>query len=271
MLVWFSSSTGLPDVAENDAWANPRGLAVRFFFPKGSAIDLVGQPVDGFPTRAPEELLRLLRVTSHRTIAPGAFELYLQKKPAAAILIASIPSTPRSFATERFSMLHDFVLSGPENGISIGRSHVQPKAGPDRLTRRQANDRTGNFLTNEIIERVSTGGYDVDLVLQLALARDWTDDISTGWSDNRREVTLGTLFLDRKARDQGEQIHILLDLARLTPGTAACGNPMLHVRNAAYHTDFRRHMAADPGDAGAVATGLAPSPAYPFPMQRSSS
>ncbi len=264
--VRFSSSTGMPDVAENDARTNPRGLAMRFFLPDGSKTDLVCHSIDGFPARSPEEFLRFLQAASRRTIAPDTFELYLQKNPAATIVTASIPSTPRSFATERFSMLHGFVLKRPQDRVSICRFHIQLETGPDHLTREQANDRTGDFLTNEIIEQVSRGRSRMDLAFQMARPQDRTDDISTSWTDNRCQVTLRTPFLDRTAPDQDQQARILFDLGRLTHGVAACGDPMLHVRSAAYHAAFRRCVVTDAGIADADATGLAP-----FPMQRASS
>src|ERR1035438_5784412 len=49
--VRFSNSTGVPLIPDNDANANPRGMAIRFHLAEHVHTDIVGHSTDGFPTR----------------------------------------------------------------------------------------------------------------------------------------------------------------------------------------------------------------------------
>ena len=56
----FSSSTGLPQIPDNDPNANPRGLAIRFHLAEHVHTDIVSHSTDGFPTRTGQEFLEFL-------------------------------------------------------------------------------------------------------------------------------------------------------------------------------------------------------------------
>src|SRR5690349_18432237 len=49
--VRFSNSTGVPVLPDNDAKANPRGMAIRFHMAPHVHTDIVSHSTDGFPTR----------------------------------------------------------------------------------------------------------------------------------------------------------------------------------------------------------------------------
>ena len=51
VFVRFSNSTGLPQLPDNVADANPRGLAIRFQLAEHVHTDIVSHSTDGFPTR----------------------------------------------------------------------------------------------------------------------------------------------------------------------------------------------------------------------------
>ena len=53
--VRFSSSTGLPEIPDNDPNANPRGCAIRFHLAPHVHTDIIAHSVDGFPTRTGQE------------------------------------------------------------------------------------------------------------------------------------------------------------------------------------------------------------------------
>jgi catalase len=59
-----SSSTGLPQIPDNDPNANPRGLAVRFHLAEHVHTDIVSHSTDGFPTRTGQEFLEFLRAAA---------------------------------------------------------------------------------------------------------------------------------------------------------------------------------------------------------------
>jgi catalase len=60
----FSDSTGLPMLADNDANADPRGLAIRFQLAEHVHTDIIAHSVDGFPTHTADEFLELLQAAA---------------------------------------------------------------------------------------------------------------------------------------------------------------------------------------------------------------
>src|SRR5438270_9672494 len=57
----FSDSTGLPMIPDNDANANPRGLAIRFQLGDHVHTDIISHSADGFPARTGQEFLEFMR------------------------------------------------------------------------------------------------------------------------------------------------------------------------------------------------------------------
>jgi hypothetical protein len=55
VIVRFSDFTGLPDIPDTSASANPRGLAIKFLLPDGSNLDVVNHSFNGFPVATAAE------------------------------------------------------------------------------------------------------------------------------------------------------------------------------------------------------------------------
>jgi catalase len=102
----FSNSTGLPVIPDNDANADPRGLAIRFHFAEHVHTDIVSHSTDGFPTRTGEEFLELLQAiaaSSSSQGSPSPIEKFLGAHPAALAFVQTPKPMPASFAQENTS------------------------------------------------------------------------------------------------------------------------------------------------------------------------
>ena len=60
----FSNSTGLPQIPDNVADANPRGFAIRFNLAEHVHTDIVSHSIDAFPTRDGYQFLEFLRAAA---------------------------------------------------------------------------------------------------------------------------------------------------------------------------------------------------------------
>ena len=97
----FSNFTGLPELPDNDPQSNPRGMAIRFQAPGGTATtDIVAHSYNGFPTSTVEELsafLRALAASGPTTPDPKPIAKFLESHPAAAKFAqAPKPAPPAS-------------------------------------------------------------------------------------------------------------------------------------------------------------------------------
>jgi catalase len=84
--VRFSNSTGLPQLPDNVADANPRGLAIRFNLAEHVHTDIVSHSTDGFPAKDGYEFLEFLRAAAASgpdVPSPKPVEQFLGTHPAA--------------------------------------------------------------------------------------------------------------------------------------------------------------------------------------------
>ena len=94
----FSDATGIPDIPDGAANANPHGLAVRFTLPDGSEMDIVANSLAFFPVATGEEFLALLqaaRASGPDAPKPTPLERLAADHPAvpAAVPSAQTPSS----------------------------------------------------------------------------------------------------------------------------------------------------------------------------------
>src|ERR1700736_534019 len=101
----LSNSTGLPLVPDNDANANPRGLAIRFHLAEHVHTDIVSHSTDGFPTRTGEEFLEFLKALAASgpdVPSPKPIEEFLGSHPAALAFVQTPKPSPSSYANETY-------------------------------------------------------------------------------------------------------------------------------------------------------------------------
>src|SRR5690242_15302044 len=110
VVVRFSDATGIPNIPDGDANANPHGLAVKFHLPDGNDTDIVINSLHFFPVATPAEFRDfLLAVAASKPDSPKPtkIEEFLKAHPAAVRAGATV-ATPVSFATEEYFGINAF-------------------------------------------------------------------------------------------------------------------------------------------------------------------
>ena len=110
--VRFSNSTGIPNIADGSANANPHGMAIKFHLPDGSDTDMVINSLKFFPVATGEDfrdLLLALAASPSDAPKPTKFEQFKASHPSVPAALATA-STPDSFADEEYYGVDAFVF-----------------------------------------------------------------------------------------------------------------------------------------------------------------
>ena len=258
--VRFSNSTGIPVIPDNDANANPRGMAVRFHLGERVHTDIVSHSADGFPTRTGQEFLEFLRALAASSdgakgSAPTPIEEYLGAHPKALAFVQMPKPTPVSFAREAYFGVTAMRFVNQAGAGIFGRYRIVPEAGVEALEDSAAAKRSANFLFDELAERVGRGAIEFRVMAQLAGEGDVVDDATVHWPESRAVVELGKITLRTAvASDAEEQRHIIFDPIPRVDGIEASADPLLELRAAVYLISGRRRRGAEVGRSAKIGT-----------------
>jgi catalase len=247
--VRFSNSTGIPVIPDNDANANPRGMAIRFHLGERVHTDIVSQSADGFPTHTGEEFLEFLQAavaSNGSKESPTPVEKFLGTHPAALAYVKMPKPTPASFATEPYFGITAMRFIDPTGLGRYGRYRMEPEARVETLDDATAAKRDGNFLFDELTKRVGLGAIKFRVMVQLAEAGDVVDDATIHWPETRKVVELGKIALTAPVSDDAEQQrHIIFDPIPRVDGIEPSADPLLELRAALYLISGRRRRGAE--------------------------
>jgi catalase len=239
----------LPD---NDPNADPRGMAVRFHLAEHSHTDIVSHSTDGFPTHTGEEFLELLRALAASDLSkpsdpanPKPIEKFLGTHPAALKFVQTPKPPPSSFARETYFGVTAFHFANNDGDTRFGRYRIVPAAGNEHLGPAAAAAKSGDYLFDELRERIAGGPIEFRLMVQLAGAGDVVDDATIHWPADRTVLELGTILLTKPVADNaGEQKQIIFDPIPRVAGIEPSADPLLELRAAVYLISGRRRRAA---------------------------
>jgi catalase len=279
--VRFSNGTGLSD--EPDSQRAVRGMAVRFHLGDGGTsdpevgapvvTDMVGMTLPVFFVRSVDDFLELTAAAAPvgdppppswwRRVRAGAERVVGQLKllpplpdvtpserrvldfanrhpPARlAVAAATLLVAPESYATCVYHCVHAFNLTAGGR-TQPARFRWDPVAG----VRPAGCNVAGNYLHEELEQRLRRGPAEFVLRAQLGEQGDDTADPTTPWPQSRRRVVMGHLWLDALAPDQeGQAERIQYDPTRLVPGIGVSDDEMLRVRGAVYARSAARRLA----------------------------
>lgn len=244
----FSNGTGLPQLPDNVADANPRGFAVRFNLAEHVHTDIVSHATNGFPTRDGYEFLEFLRaaVASGPDVpSPKPVEVFFGSHPAALAFVQTPKPFPSSLARETYFAVTAFAFTNASGQKRFGRYRIIPEAGNDFLTDAQAATIGENYHFDEIAERVAKGPVRFKIVVQIADPGDVVDDATIHWPESRQTIEFGTVELDQVMPDSvAQQKHIIFDPIPRVEGIEASADPLLELRAAIYLLSGRRRRAA---------------------------
>ena len=241
--VRFSNSTGLPLIPDNDANANPRGLAVRFHLAERVHTDIISHSADGFPTRTGQEFLEFLRAAagSQGQPSPTPIEKYLGGHPAALAFVKTPKPSPASFAQEAYFGVTAMRFLNRDGAARFGRYRIQPAAGVEHLDDAAAKAKGPDFLFDELKQRVAAGPIRLNIQVQLAAETDVVDDATVHWPEDRQLLPFGTVELNALAADDAaQQQHLIFDPIPRVDGIEPSDDPLLELRAAVYLISGRR-------------------------------
>jgi catalase len=240
--VRFSDATGIPNIPDGSANANPHGMAIKFHLPNGAGTDMVINSLKFFPVATGEDfrdLLLALAESPPNAPKPTKFEQFAASHPSVPTAFATV-STPDSFADEEYYSIDAFVFVNATGA----RQAVRYQMIPERVVHLAAADaakQPPNFLMDELPERLKHGPVTFHLRAQLATAGDSTKDPTIAWPNDRKSVELGVLTINKVVADNTEAEKKLLFLpGALTEGIEKSDDPLIDIRDGAYALSFSR-------------------------------
>ncbi|KAK4507195.1 hypothetical protein PRZ48_000930 [Zasmidium cellare] len=244
IVVRFSSSTGIPNIPDTDANANPRGMAIRFVLSNDghNHTDIIAHSTKYFPMRTGEGFLSLLQAIGNGTV--GAF---LGENPSAAAFVQDPKPSPVSFTTEKYFGVNAFKFISSEGKETFVRYRIVPEEF-SVLSDAELATKSESYLFDELPERLSKGPAALKLFVQIAEEGDVTDDATKLWPEDRKQVELGTIKL-KEVEEQGqskkEEQHIIYDPVPRVEGVESSDDPLLEMRAAVYLTSGRERRALE--------------------------
>jgi len=246
--VRFSSSTGLPQIPDNDPNANPRGLAIRFHLAEHEHTDIVSHSTDGFPTRTGQEFLEFLRAAASSDPSkpsPSPIEVFLGSHPKALAFVQTPKPFPSSLARESYFGVTALRFTNQDGVSRYGRYRIKPDAGIEHLDDATAKIRGANYLFDELTERIARGPIGFQVLVQVANDNDIVDDATVHWPEERPLINLGRILLTNPVLDNtGEHEKIIFDPIPRVDGIEPSADPLLELRAAIYLLSGRRRRQA---------------------------
>jgi catalase len=246
----FANASGNPDVP--DGAPGVRSMAVKLQLPDGTQTDILGNSIEGFVASTPEQLLEFLRAQlpdpATGTPDPQALPKYLGTHPGAAGFVQRVGQKPipASYAQAAYHAEHAFRFTAA-NGTSVfGRYHFLPEAGEAYLSPGEGGKRAAGFLRDELDARLRTGPAVFRLQLQLAEAKDPTDDPTVLWPAERPRLELGRLEITSlSASSLADERRLIFDPSNLTPGIEASADRILAARSVAYSISYDKRSKGE--------------------------
>ena len=244
----FSNSTGLPQIPDNVADANPRGFAIRFNLAEHVHTDIVSHSTDGFPTRDGYQFLEFLRAVAASgpdVPSPKPVELFLGSHPTALAFVQAPKPFPSSLARDTYFAVTAFAFTNADGKTKFGRYRIIPVSGNDFLTEDQVSRLSPNYHFDEIAARVAKESVRFRILVQVADTGDLVDDATVHWPENRELVEFGTVELTAAMPDTlAQQKHIIFDPIPRVDGIEPSADPLLELRAAIYLISGRRRRSA---------------------------
>jgi catalase len=240
----FSISGGMPMAADADATV--RGLGVLFHMTNGEQwrTAMVNTPVftDRVPQGFYERLLATAPVPATGQPDPAKLAAFLSKYPETARAMALIKQTPPSTGlyNSPFHGLNAFRFTNLAGTTVPVRWSMIPEE-PFHPVMGTAHPPGRDYLFDALINRVAHGPLRWRLLITIGQAGDPTNDATTPWPADRRQVEVGTLTIDSlQTEAPGNARDVNFDPLVLPEGIAPSDDPLLAARSAVYAQSYQR-------------------------------
>jgi catalase len=241
----FSFGGGKPYAA--DAATTVRGFGIRFLPARGEEwrTALINLPV--FPVRTPQAFTDQLLASAADPATgkpnPAKMEAFLAKYPESAKAIQIIRSHPMSseFENSTFNSLNAFRFIDSAGAVTWIRWSLVPVQPFEPIGAASSEMAGTNYLFDALIAGIHRHPLEWHLIVAVAGTGDPTDDATTPWPADRRQIDVGTLTIDKvESDDTSVARNINFDPLVLPNGIAASDDPLLSARSAVYSQSFTR-------------------------------
>ncbi|KAK5320403.1 hypothetical protein LTR70_004485 [Exophiala xenobiotica] len=222
---------GLPQLPDTDPNGDPRGMATRFFLGSDRKhTDIVAHSTPFFPVNNGEDFLNFFKAIAANTVPD-----FLGAHPAALAFVQAPKPTPKSFATDAYYGVNAFKLISADGRETFIRYRIMPEFGRDLYEKAEPENKSANFLQEELRERLKAGTSSFSLIAQIAESGDPTNDATIHWPEERKQVKLGTVTLEKVIEDSDElQRTLIFDPVPRVDGVDASDDPLLDFRASVY-------------------------------------
>jgi catalase len=240
----FSISGGMPTAA--DANSTVRGLAVLFHMPNGEQWRTAMVNVPVFTDRVPQgfydRLLATQPVPGTGKPDPAKVAAFLAKYPETARAMAVISRTPPSTGlyNSPFHGLNAFRFTNSVGATVPVRWTMMPEE-PSQPVAGSGPAQGKDYLFDALVDKVMQGPVAWRFLITVGEPGDPTNDATTAWPANRRQVEVGTLTIDSlQTEAPGNARDVNFDPTVLPEGIAPSDDPLLAARSAVYAQDYQR-------------------------------
>lgn len=223
-----------------------RSMALRFTLTNGQQWRTGMNSMPVFPIGTPEAFYQQQMASAPDPATgkpdPTKMKAFFADHPEAAPFLAWVKTAKpsASFATETYNSINAFYLVNAKGDRQAVRWAMVPVAS-DEANAVAAAPAGGDFLQQDLAQRLVLGPLRWQLRITLANPGDPVDDASKAWPADRRVVTAGTLVIDKlEAQNDGECRDINYDPTVLPNGIEASSDPLLAARSAAYASSYLR-------------------------------
>ncbi len=242
----FSIGGGNPQAS--DKGRSVRGIGVRFHLPNKEELDLVMISAPVFFAATPKQFVEFLKVrTADPTTGqkdPEKIKAFNNANPNVMAHLNYVSQTPppASYATTPYFSTHAFLFQSQGDQERAARWSLQPTDGFQGLTEEQEQSFPNSFLEKEMRDRLTKAPARWDLLLQVAEDGDPLTDPTALWPEERRQVKVGQLIIDRwvEAGTAHDCTGFVYDPNNLPSGIGPTDDPILAIRRPAYGVSFSR-------------------------------
>jgi catalase len=189
--------------------------------------------------------LRAAAASDPSTPSPSPIEAFLGSHPAALAFVQTPKPSPSSFAKESYFGVTALRFTNKDGSSRYGRYRIMPDAGVEHLDDAAVKSKNGNFLFDELMQRIAAGAIRFRILVQVADKNDVVEDATIHWPEDRLIIELGTLVLTELVPDNDhEQKNIIFDPIPRVDGIGPSGDPLLELRAAIYLLSGRRRRQA---------------------------
>jgi catalase len=234
--VRFSDFTGIPDIPDNAAAANPRGFAIKFIMPGGTTTDIVGHSFNGFPTQNPDqfrELLLAIGASGPGAAKPTEVDKFLETHPVAKTFLTT-QKIPASYATISYFGVNAFKFTNKKGVSHYIRYQFIPVEGEELLTPEESAPKSPDYLVDEIQVRVANHPFKYKMYAEIAEEGDKIDDPSIAWPAGRKKILLGVIEIKHASSNTAQEDKALSFSPNNIPDGIETADPMLDFRSKAY-------------------------------------